>query len=79
MKKHMESQLEHLKKVLTWREEECEDSRQAFVTKAAKYTAEELVQGRLDGYFNTLVRDVEGIKSIKAQINLLENMLQSEE
>lgn len=78
MKEHIESRIENLKEALSWKEKECEKTRQALIERASKCTAEEIAHGWLESDIDTIGREVEEIKSLRDQIRLLELMLEED-
>ena len=77
MKDYIESRIENLRKALSWKEADCEQSRQSLVERASKCTAEEIAHGWLESDINDIGRKVEEIKSLRDQIALLEYVLKN--
>lgn len=77
MKDYIESRIENLRKTLSWKEADCEQSRQSLVDRASKCTAEQIAHGWLESNINDIGREVEEIKSLRDQIALLEYILKN--
>lgn len=78
MKSYIESRIENLRKMLSWKEAGCELSRLNLIEQAKKYTAEEIAHRSLSS-LNDICREVEEIKSLRDQIDLLEHILKNSE
>lgn len=78
MNSYIESRIENLRKTLRWKEAECELSRLNLIEQAKKYTAEEIAYGSLTS-LKDICREVEEIKSLRDQIELLEHILKNGE
>ena len=78
-KSYIESRMENLRKTLSWKEAECEQSRLSLVERASKCTAQEIAHGWLESNINDIGREVEEIRSLRDQIALLEYLLKNGE
>ena len=78
-KSYIESRMENLRKTLSWKEAECEQSRLSLVERASKCTAQEIAHGWLESNINDIGREVEEIRSLRDQIALLEYLLKNYE
>ncbi len=78
MKSYIKSRIENLRKTLSWKEAGCELSRLNLIEQAKKYTAEEIAHGSLTS-LKDICREVEEIKSLRDQIELLEHILKNSE
>ena len=79
MKSYIESRIENLRRTLSWKEEELEQSRLSLVERASKCSAVEIAHGWLESNINDIGREVEEIKSLRDQITLLEYVLKNAE
>lgn len=79
MKEYIGNCIENLKKTLSWKEEELENTRLCLVEKASKCSAVEIAHGWLEGDIGTIGREVEEVKSLREQIALLEHVLKNAE
>lgn len=79
MKDYIESRIENLRKTLSWKEAECEQSRQSLINRASKCTVQEIAHGWLESNINDISREVEEIRSLRDQITLLEYILKNAE
>lgn len=79
MKSDIERRIENLRRTLSWKEEELEQSRLSLVERASKCSAMEIAHGWLESNIGTIGREVEEVKSIRDQIELLELILKKAE
>lgn len=79
MKEDVENRIENLKKTLSWKEEDLEETRLSLVGFAGKCTAEEIAHGCLSQDLRDIGRKFEEVKSIRDQIELLELILEKAE
>ena len=75
MKEQIESRIENLKKTLSWKEDELEQSRLGLVERASKCSAAEIAHGWLE---SDIDREFEEVKSLRDQIALLEYILKND-
>lgn len=79
MKEFIENRIENLKKTLNWKEEELEQTRLSLVERVSKCSAVEIAHGWLESDIDQIGREVEEVKSIRDQIELLELILKKAE
>ena len=64
MKEQIESRIENLKKTLSWKEDELEQSRLGLVERASKCSAAEIAHGWLESDIDTIGQDSRGAKRL---------------